>query len=270
MIPRLLWSTCILMTASLLSACGQAPIPTESPAEATAQAQQARRLATQMAQSVQATFEYQEQAATATAQAIQDLLSGKDQWQTVLYETFDNNLNDWPTGEDQEASLARILWTLDQGRYRWQAQAIQGFVWWAYPEMEQAGDFYLAVDVHQVDGPPSGEAGLIFRLNDLDEYYLYEIDAQGNFAVFIRQQDAWETLYDWSESTAILADAPNRLALVAEGSQLFFFINERLVASLIDERLTSGKAGLLIGLSDEGERGVWEFDNFELRPLPGS
>jgi hypothetical protein len=270
MIPRLLWATCILITASLLSACGQASTPTESPAEATTQAQQARRLATQMAQSAQATFEYQDQSATATAQAVQDLLAGKDQWETALYETFDNNLNDWPTGEDQEASLARILWTLDQSRYRWQAQAIQGFVWWAYPEMEQAGDFYLAVDVQQVEGPPSGEAGLIFRLNELDEYYLYEIDARGNFAVFIRQQDAWETLYDWSEAQAILGDSPNRLALVARGSQLFFFINEQLVASLTDERLTSGKAGLLIGLSDEGDKGVWEFDNFELRRLPGS
>jgi len=270
MIHRLLWMACILITASLLSACGQAPTPTGSPAEATAQAQQARRLATQMAQSVQATFEYQEQAATATAEAIQGLLAGKNQWETVLSETFENNLNDWPTGEDQEASLARILWTLDQGRYRWQAQAIQGFVWWAYPEMEQAGDFYLAVDVQQVDGPLSGEAGLIFRLNELDEYYLYEIDAQGNFAVFIRLQDGWETLYDWSESKAILADSPNRLAIVARGSQLFFFINEQLVASLTDERLTSGKAGVLIGLSNEGDRGVWEFDNFELRRLPGS
>jgi hypothetical protein len=270
MMPRLVAVTCILLTASLLVACGQAPTATMSPAGATSQAQQARLLATQMAQGLQATLQYQEQAATATAEAIQSLLAGKDQWQTLLYETFDNNLNDWPTGEDQEASLARILWTLDQGHYRWQAQAIQGFVWWAYPEMEEADDFYLAADVQQVEGPPTGEVGLIFRLNELDEYYLYEIDAQGNFAVFIRQQDGWETLYDWSESRAILPESPNRLAVAAQGSQLYFFINEQFVGSLIDNHLPSGKAGVLVGLSNEGDRGVWQFDNFELRRLPGS
>jgi hypothetical protein len=57
----------------------------------------------------------------------------------------------------------------------------------------------------------------------------------------------------------------NRLTVVGEGSKFVFFINEVFVGAVVDERLTEGAIGVAIGLSNPGDKAVFEFDNFELR-----
>ena len=44
-----------------------------------------------------------------------------------------------------------------------------------------------------------------------------------------------------------------------------FFANGKLLAWFDDAAISTGKAGLVIGMDNEGDQGVFEFDNFEVR-----
>jgi hypothetical protein len=236
-----------------------------SPATATAQAQSAAALATRMAQSLQTTGQARTLSATATAQARQAVLEQALSWPAVVSDPFEDNHLNWPSGDSTDP-LADIHWEIADGRYRWKAQANDSFVWWTMPDVQSGSDFYLAVTLQQTGGPPEGEAGLVFRLSDDDEqYYLYEVNQQGQFAVYIHDAEAWEALSDWQAAPAYKAGQPNRLGVIAQGQQLTFVLNNQVIDSIRDGRLSARRSGLLIGLSNSGDQGEWEFDDFEVR-----
>jgi hypothetical protein len=254
----------ILLFVSLAATCGCSSQGINS-ATATAQSRRASALATHIAVNLQATLEVETIQATATTQALQKTLQAARQWPIVISDIFDGNLHGWPSGSDSDPALASINWSISDGKYRWQAEAVDGFVWWVTPDMQDVTDFYLAADARQLSGADDGEFGLVFRQGGESNYYLFEINNKGQFAVYLHQPDNWESLLDWSDSTAIHTGETNRLAVLTQGSQFLFYINDQFVANLNDDRLSSGQTGLLIGLSNPQDKGLWEFDNFELR-----
>lgn len=246
-----------------ISSCGSSSSGFNN-ATATAQAERAIHLATKMAVEVQSTQSALTMQNQATAQAVQATIEAAPKWPVIFSDSFEDNHNDWPDGEEL-GSLANITWGIADGKYQWKAQAKEAFVWWAYPDIIDVSNFYLTVNVKQVSGPEDGEYGVIFRLTGDTDFYLFEIDQLGQFGVFIRLEDAWVTLQDWRESDAIHLGDVNRLTVIAVGSQFSFYINDQPVAELFDERLVNGKTGTIIGLSNADDEAVWEFDNFELR-----
>lgn len=236
-------------------------------ATATAQAERAIHLATRIAIEVQSTQSARSEQNQATAQAVRATIQAAPKWPVVFSDAFDDNRNDWPTGEKLDP-LANITRNIADGRYKWKATANEAFAWWTYPDIIEVSNFHLSVNVKQVSGPEDGEYGLVFRLTDDEDYYLFEISQLGHFGVFMRYQDAWVTLQDWRESDAIRPGDMNLLTVIAAGSHLSFYINDQPVAELFDEHLVTGKSGTMIGLSNVDDEAVWEFDNFELR-APG-
>jgi hypothetical protein len=234
-------------------------------ATVTAQAARIVNLATQMGRSAQATLVEGKQHATATARAKQNFLFQARTWNPFLTDNFSEVSDLWETGSDEDPELASIEWKIQNGVYRWQANAISPFVWWVAPETGPLGDFYLSVKARQLDNPEVGEYGLVFRQADEESYYLFEISEYGNYALFIHTIDGWETLLDWTQHSAISIGNTNRLAILGSGSDFIFFVNEIAVAEYSDDRLPTGEVGLLIGLSNDGDQATWEFDDFELR-----
>jgi hypothetical protein len=245
-----------------ISACGgsgKGSAPTQ-----TAQAERASRMATQIAAGLRATRLANNIQATAVARTIALAINT---WPVLLRDDFLVPVNDWPTGEDTDP-LADIEWSYASGRYLWKATAHDSFVWWATPSMDDVGDGYLAVSVRQSEGETSGEAGLVFRQQGDSNYYLFEINHQGQYAVYLHLDGDWQTLIDWQDSAAIIPQEMNRLAVFTQGDQFYFFINRQLVDQTSDSTLADGQAGLLIGLSNPEDQGAWEFDDFEVRVSP--
>jgi hypothetical protein len=257
------WITICLtcLEALVLSACSGGAVV--SAGTATAQAQRAQALATQMALNLRATDASQVQAAQATQQAAQTTWTHSESWPTVINDSFEQNTLDWPEGDDTDP-LAVINWAITGGKFRWKATANDSFVWWVYPTMDPVTDFSLSVQMQQTSGAADGEGGLIYRVQDPGYYYTFELNGLNQYAVYARLEDGWHTLIDWSDSDAIQEDAPNQLTVVATGGHFYYFINQQSVASLDDASLTSGVAGLLIGLSQAEDQGSWEFDDFKL------
>ena len=222
-------------------------------------------MATDIAGDTEATMEVIYQQALATAEARQTLLDEAKNWPLGLYETFDDNERDWAEGEGDDPRYANIQWTLEGGKYQWNVKAYDGFVWWVIPSMEKVADFYLATTAQQMNNPEYGEYGVIFRRTEDGDYYLFEVNEQGNFAVYIYYVETWERLIDWQFTPELNVGGENHLAVLARGEEFSFFINDRFVGEIKDDRLEIGEAGILIGLSNPEEEAIWNFDGFELR-----
>ncbi len=251
----------LVITSILLCSCGSQP--SYNPPTLTAQALRARDMATQIAIELQGTEELEQHKAQATAQANKASLEANENWPITLSDSFDQDLEIWPTGKDDDP-LAEISREIVDGKYRWQALANDAFVWWVYPDMGSVSDLFLSAQTQQISGPANGEWGLVYRVTPDDEYYLFEINAKQEYSVFLHQGGVWETLVFWKTSDAIQADQENKLAVIAQGTQFLFFINDQFITQLTDDRLAEGKTGVLIGLSNEGDQGIWEFDDFSL------
>ena len=258
---------CLLLPAFALSACTSID-GSNNPETAAAQTDRSVQMATQMALQLQATNEVRFVHVTATAKAFQSVLEATRLWTVAFEDTFDEDSGDWPVGED-DGDLAAVDWRISAGKYQWHANANSGFVWWALPEAPIVRNFYVAADVGQIDGPPDGEAGLVFRSDSDTSYYNFGITNEGNYSLYMHSQDGWEALIDWIPSRHLKIDGVNRLAVIAQDERLLLFINDHFLVEYVDERFLEGEVGLIIGLSYAGEEGHWEFDNFELRTPHG-
>jgi len=92
--------------------------------------------------------------------------------------------------------------------------------------------------------------------NRWNEGYAFYYQTTGAFSVFRYDSGIAVALQGWTSSDAIITgEAWNTLRVVAEGPQLYFYINGAQVWSGRDENYSSGKAGLLMysqtGSSDE-------------------
>lgn len=260
-----------VLTVSLLfaAACGGAS-GKPNQATLTAQLNRSQQLATRMSQVLQSTSLATDLQLTATVQAFQALLQAADDWELVLPGDFDQASAAWVTGEGSN-EYGSSKWTIAMGKLRWEAAATQGMVWWSIPEMPPVSDFYLSVDTRQINTPPDSLVGLTFRVTEDEEgYYLFQVDVGGNFAVYQLENNQWLSLLPWRPAPEYLPGQANQLAVLGQGAQFYFFINNVMVAEMFDENLAVGTTGLAIGLNNPGDAGTWEFERFQVSAPAGT
>jgi hypothetical protein len=206
-----------------------------------------------------------ETAAAATAVVVErnQAMKTASEWPVLLFDTFDDNRNDWIDGEidDQYATIQVTV----NGVYQWETSAKQGFHWRVWPESDLVSDFYLAVDAQNIGDNVDAQYGLIFRENN-DSYFYWEVSDTQYFRLFSYQDD-WIELIPSTFSEAILPGAQNHLVVVSENDIFKLWINDQYVGQTSGSIPSNGQAGIAVGSSYEGEESVIIFDNFELRAL---
>ena len=237
---------------------------TMSPPTITAQASRAIALATQSAEKVKATFSTYYADAIATEEALKNYYEERNKWPLILQDTFDDNRNEWPL-EDDDGDLASVSWKIENGKYEWDTLAKEGFIYWTYPSVDPVTDFILSVDAQQIEGPQNGQHGLVFRLLDQNNYYLFMIDLDKNYSFELYNEGEWFTLTYGNISPSVLQNDENRITVIGEGSNFRFYINDIFISEETDLSLLSGRSGIAIGLTSPQDQAKFEFDNFELR-----
>lgn len=128
-------------------------------------------------------------------------------------------------------------------------------------------DFDLEVDVAQHSGPPDSSYGVIFRMQDGQQFYRFDITGSGLFMVERRDSDGtWTRLVpDWTSTSAINQgmNVPNRLKVLAVGSILAFYVNDVLLVQVDDPAYTGGAVALDAGTFGGGNLQV-SFDNLKI------
>ena len=234
------------------------------PATATALQEKVVLRATQMGQNLRQTEAAEDALAKATAQARSDLIETGRSWPARISDSFDNNDLNWQVGEES-GDLTDIRWEISGGQYRWQATAKDSFVYWINPDMDPVANFHAAVDVKFEGDPESAEAGLAFRIQDEDHYYIFDISPDGWYSCYNLDVDTWEALIPWTQSFEVYSSQPNRIDVYGTGSHFIFSINGTYVAEVEDSRVSSGAVGVVAGLSNVGDTGSFRFDNFTVQ-----
>jgi len=199
---------------------------------------------------------------TATAQAIQTTIANAgSQWNILFSDVFDTNKNQWATKTDDE--YATIVREVKNGKYKWDATAKKGFIEWITINTRSVSNFFLTVEAQRIDGS-SSDYGLIFRNDTKDNFYYFAIADEG-FFVSLNYNDEWKDVIDWTQSSAIVPEAPNRMTIIAESSHFIFLINDQYVADVTDEHILKGTTALAIQVYEADLKANFEFDNLELR-----
>jgi hypothetical protein len=129
-------------------------------------------------------------------------------------------------------------------------------------------DFYAEVDLTFIQQPPGAAAGMVFRLQDSDNFYLYAVDPTGYYNLQKKSGGEWVELVAWTESDLIETgeEVTNRLGVLAEGSTLTLTLNGVVVAEVEDADLENGSLALMAEAFDSPNVEV-AFDNFSLWDL---
>lgn len=182
----------------------------------------------------------------------------------IFSDSFDSNMQDWPTGTS-DGELGTHERSLSNGKYLWEALAKQGLAMKAFPKVaDPVTDFYLTVDALLDSGPTDSEYGVVFRLDDNNNYYSFQANDDQKFSFWLRYNGKWIKLLDWKKTSAIRPGEVNRIGVLAEGSRFSFFINDQFVGEAEDDRLAVGRVGFYVLTRPDEVQNVFEFDNFKL------
>ena len=160
-------------------------------------------------------------------------------------------------------------WTVSGGAYVAQAPG-ENFLTAVYTDSVARADVSISALCSR-SGEMGWAQGVALRASDdfdadgTGRAYAFLFDGEGYYGVFWVDGDQGDALQGWSPSTAIRTNQLNTLAASAEGSNLFFYINNTLVWSGTDTRFSTGRVALL-AYSDATAQPAYSFDNLQLQP----
>lgn len=129
-------------------------------------------------------------------------------------------------------------------------------------------DFVLEVDARQLQGDLQSSFGVLFRMQNPNQFYRFEITGNGMFMLERRNGDGTWTRFveDWLDSPAIKQgfNEVNRLKVMAIGPNISIFANETLLFQASDAAYTSGTIALDAGTFTQPGLQV-AFDNVVVR-----
>lgn len=215
----------------------------------------------------------QEAFATESAYTIQLLLAEAKSWPVVFEDDFSTDSETWYV-EEGDDEYSYYSYSIQEGVYLVDMTAKQGMSQWLWPDIIDTSleSFYLAADL-RMEGPASIDGGLVFHLGGEDDrdFYLFDISKSGEIGVYLHSQSGWTLLTDYIYAGSFAPDGVNRIEIIGRpaddglGRDYDFFINGTWVLSMNDNTLDGGWVGVQVGLSEEGDNGIWRFDNVVLR-----
>jgi hypothetical protein len=143
------------------------------------------------------------------------------------------------------------------------------YVAWGNPEDQEFTNFEVEVDARQVEGPLDNNFGILVRYQpDDDNFYWFQISADGYYSVDMMQAGEWVGLVDWVESEVINQGigATNHLKVVCDRNQFSLYVNGIYLTGVSDATFDSGNIGLAAGTFDEPGV-VVTFDNLRVYGL---
>jgi len=133
---------------------------------------------------------------------------------------------------------------------------------------EPFADFVLQVEARQLRGDLGNSYGVLFRMQNNQEFYRFEITGNGMYMIERRNGDGTWTRYveTWTDHPAINQglNVTNVLRIEARGSEMAFYVNDVPVQEIQDTRYTSGTIALDAGTFVQSDMEV-AFDNLTIR-----
>ncbi len=132
-------------------------------------------------------------------------------------------------------------------------------------------NFALEVNCKAVKGSEGNyEFGLLLRAQDSDNYYLFQVSAQGQYSLYQKINGHWNPLQDWTISTAIRqGQSENFIKVYCQNNRFIFYLNGTELLALRNDDFKSGAIALCVGTHEVGNVEV-AFDDFKVLAIEGS
>ena len=189
------------------------------------------------------------------------------QWTTILFDGFTSNDNNWSVGNRTSEYFAKLDQTVADGRYRWEAEAGRPYsISTAWLIGYEVSDFQFIVNCKHISGSKAGSGwGVIFRIEDNQNYYWFRMTEQQFFAVSVQKDGQWHDVVDWRRTDSIKPNGVNQLEVIAQESHFIFLVNAQVVNEVDDDHFSRGLVGLAIEAYTAGEKTIFDFLDFTLR-----
>jgi hypothetical protein len=178
---------------------------------------------------------------------------------------FDTPEEHWPAASNDFAT-----YTFQDGAFHVRILAVNTLGWSIDERTSQAAaaDFYVEVELTDITGLIDSENGLVFRLRDANNFYLFGISGQATYSLFAKREGVWQPVVNWTASPALAAGrgATNRLAVLAQGASISLLANDSLLVTVTDATHSQGSIGLVAGSFAEPNVEI-AFDHYALWSL---
>jgi serine/threonine-protein kinase len=112
-------------------------------------------------------------------------------------------------------------------------------------EKLMAGDrFIFSATLQQTAGAKENWQGLVFRRQDVGNFYLFGVSDVGMFGVWSYKNSTWVAVMDKKVSSAIKAGEPHHLLVYGQGMDFALFIDGQKVADVQIQDFDKGNVGL--------------------------
>jgi hypothetical protein len=130
---------------------------------------------------------------------------------------------------------------------------------------QEVADFYVEVDSIHREGSPDNQFGILARMDEEANYYLFAASSDGWYTIQMLIDDEWEAITDWTETDFIEVGegTVNSLGLLAEGDTYTFLINDTIVDEITDDTLDGTTLALNAAAFSSPPVDI-AFDNFRL------
>ncbi len=137
---------------------------------------------------------------------------------------------------------------------------------WSVYADEYSDGIYEA-DGHFISGSGNYEYGLVVRAQDNPwKFYGFTVTGSGKYSVFLFANDNYVDLIPYTASPLVkTGTAVNHFRILAQGSQLNFYLNGEAVGTITDTALNQGSPGFFLNNSAANTK--VGFDNFHIAPV---
>ncbi len=178
---------------------------------------------------------------------------------TLFEDDFDNNLNAWELNTDTD-----VVQTIDDKLFiNLDTEQDEILAWTTLDR--SFSDFILEVDALYESEVDRHEYGVLVRKQDDKNFYQFAL-VNDNFNAWKYEEGEWQQLRENTPALSINSTGQiNHLKLTVVGDRFQFFVNDKLLADLVDDSLAQGDIGLLAAIYEPGQAQV-SFDNLILSP----
>ncbi len=214
---------------------------------------------------------------TATAQseatlvALNALADTQGNWPVLLQEKFTQPELGWNDGtNNDEFALEEI--SIANNKYTWKVTSKKSMGSFTFPDMKSQADMFVSVDMQMMSSSAYDDdlAGIIFHSSTTDHsFYFFGVNPKGSYDLSVYDGSNWDDLIPFTPSDQLKDNQVNHLAVSIQGNQILLMINNTVVNSFEDARLSSGGAGLGLEITSAGVDATVIFSNFYVRaPKP--
>jgi len=152
-----------------------------------------------------------------------------DQLPQIYAEEFTNNSRGWPEGDEEESSSF-----VRDGKFIIEHKKEDGsWHWWdnGIP-LDDKKNFEIEIGARHLSGIENYGFGFTYGMKDTDNYYGFNISANGYYQIFEYRDDNYLDLREWTYVPGIINPAgtgQNILKIRKEGDLVHYFINGKYI-----------------------------------------